>query len=108
MKSFLSGNPAISLHLIDDLRINRREGGGIASSYGGVSSSEVVLDDCNFHESVNLESFDINRSLDLIPPEGETALMNYRWVIDARTVLEQMILAPYVQRLGLLAPFSCV
>lgn len=29
-----------------------------------------VLDDCNFHDCVNLEEFDEMRSLTLVPPEG--------------------------------------
>eukprot|EP00955_Chlamydomonas_euryale_P110867 366026-Chlamydomonas_euryale.AAC.14 len=31
----------------------------------------VFLDDCNFHECANLESFDIDRTITLVPPEGE-------------------------------------
>jgi len=45
-----------------------------SSSGGGA----VILDDCNFHESVYLDSFDIDRTLTLIPPDGEFAVMNYR------------------------------
>uniref|UniRef100_A0A8R7V9L9 MHD domain-containing protein n=1 Tax=Triticum urartu TaxID=4572 RepID=A0A8R7V9L9_TRIUA len=45
------------------------------SSSGGGS---VVLDDCNFHESVQLDSFDIDRTLHLIPPDGEFPAMNYQ------------------------------
>lgn len=33
------------------------------SSYG---SGAVILDDCNFHESVQLNSFDIDRTLTLV------------------------------------------
>lgn len=38
----------------------------------------VVLDDCNFHESVQLDSFETERMLVLTPPEGEFVAMNYR------------------------------
>ena len=34
-----------------------------SSSYGGGS---LMLDDCNFHESVRLDSFDIDRTLTLV------------------------------------------
>lgn len=34
-----------------------------SSSYGGGS---LMLDDCNFHESVCLDSFDIDRTLTLV------------------------------------------
>ncbi|CAE7935844.1 AP4M, partial [Symbiodinium sp. KB8] len=37
-----------------------------------------VLDDCNFHDCVNLDEFEDNRSLTLVPPEGEFVVMNYR------------------------------
>ena len=29
-------------------------------------SGAVILDDCNFHESVHLDSFDIDRTLSLV------------------------------------------
>ncbi|KAL1290447.1 hypothetical protein HN51_058934 [Arachis hypogaea] len=49
MKSYLTGNPEIRLALNDDLSIGR-------SDYA--SSTAVILDDCNFHESIHLDSFD--------------------------------------------------
>ncbi|EOY14844.1 Clathrin adaptor complexes medium subunit family protein isoform 1 [Theobroma cacao] len=72
MKSYLTGNPEILLALNDDLNIGR---GDYRSSYG---SGAVILDDCNFHESVQLNSFDIDRTLTLVPPDGEFSVMNYR------------------------------
>ena len=37
------------------------------SDYGGSSGSgAVILDDCNFHESVHLDSFDVDRTLSLV------------------------------------------
>ncbi|RLN34220.1 hypothetical protein C2845_PM03G33010 [Panicum miliaceum] len=45
-----------------------------SSSGGGA----VILDDSTFHESVHMDSFDIDRTLTLIPPDGEFAVMNYR------------------------------
>ncbi|WVZ88711.1 hypothetical protein U9M48_035197 [Paspalum notatum var. saurae] len=77
MKSYLSGNPEIRLALNEDLSIGRTR----SSSHDYRSSSgsgTVILDDCNFHESVHLDSFDIDRTLTLIPPDGEFAVMNYR------------------------------
>uniref|UniRef100_A0A0D9X1L0 MHD domain-containing protein n=1 Tax=Leersia perrieri TaxID=77586 RepID=A0A0D9X1L0_9ORYZ len=78
MKSYLTGNPEIRLALNEDLSIGRT---GSSSTYDYRSSSgggAVILDDCNFHESVHLDSFDIDRTLHLIPPDGEFAVMNYR------------------------------
>ncbi|KAJ7957789.1 AP-4 complex subunit mu [Quillaja saponaria] len=69
MKSYLTGNPEIRLALNEDLGIGR----GGSSSHGA-----VILDDCNFHESVHLDSFDVNRTLALVPPDGEFPVMNYR------------------------------
>lgn len=37
------------------------------TDYGGSSGSgAVILDDCNFHESVHLDSFDVDRTLTLV------------------------------------------
>ncbi|KAI9117998.1 hypothetical protein K1719_010330 [Acacia pycnantha] len=69
MKSYLTGNPEIRLALNEDLSIGRND-------YR--SSGAVLLDDCNFHESVHLDNFDIDRTLTLVPPDGEFPVMNYR------------------------------
>ncbi|GER55640.1 AP-4 complex subunit mu [Striga asiatica] len=77
MKSYLTGNPEIRLALNDDLYIGKS---GI-SNYGYSGSSgtgPVILDDCNFHESVHMDSFDVDRTLSLVPPDGEFPVMNYR------------------------------
>ncbi|XP_057442460.1 AP-4 complex subunit mu-like [Lotus japonicus] len=77
MKSYLTGNPEIRLALNEDLSIGTSQG----TSYGYRSSSgsgPVLLDDCNFHESVRLDSFDTDRTLSLVPPDGEFPVMNYR------------------------------
>jgi AP-4 complex subunit mu-1 len=42
----------------------------------------IVLDDCNFHESVNYGEFIMNKALKVSPPEGEFVLMNYRITSD--------------------------
>ncbi|GKV33583.1 hypothetical protein SLEP1_g42072 [Rubroshorea leprosula] len=77
MKSYLTGNPEIRLALNDDLSIGR--GGGSVYDYRSSSGSgAVILDDCNFHESVRLDSFDMDRTLSLVPPDGEFPVMNYR------------------------------
>ncbi|KAF7830005.1 AP-4 complex subunit mu-like [Senna tora] len=83
MKSYLTGNPEIRLALNDDLVIGRGQGPiyGYRSSSG---SGSVILDDCNFHESVRLDSFDMDRTLTLIPPDGEFPVMNYRMTQEFR------------------------
>lgn len=38
-----------------------------STDYGGSGGSgAVILDDCNFHESVHLDSFDVDRTLTLV------------------------------------------
>lgn len=77
MKSYLTGNPEIRLALNDDLSIGR--GGGSVYDYrSSLGSGAVILDDCNFHESVRLDSFEADKTLTLVPPDGEFPVMNYR------------------------------
>ncbi|XP_075516854.1 AP-4 complex subunit mu-like isoform X2 [Primulina tabacum] len=75
MKSYLTGNPEIKLALNEDLSIGRS---GISSYGSSLGAGPVILDDCNFHESVHLGSFDVDRTLSLVPPDGEFPVMNYR------------------------------
>ncbi|GIL81260.1 hypothetical protein Vretimale_1180 [Volvox reticuliferus] len=77
IKSYLAGNPPIKIKLNDDVLIGKRD-----TPYGLDRAAErghmVVLDDCNFHEVANLDNFDVDRTISLVPPDGEFALMNYR------------------------------
>ncbi|XP_057974049.1 AP-4 complex subunit mu [Malania oleifera] len=77
MKSYLTGNPEIRLALNEDVTIGRN-GRSVYDYSSSLGSGAVILDDCNFHESVHLDSFDIDRTLSLIPPDGEFPVMNYR------------------------------
>ena len=71
MKSYLSGNPALKLCLNEDLVI--------AGEDRNVQySSSATLDDVIFHEAADLSEFDSARILNLVPPDGEFVLMNYR------------------------------
>lgn len=63
MKSFLTGEAEIRLGLNEDLTIGREE--------RRRGSGGVILDDCNFHESAQLENFDRDRSLSIVAPDGE-------------------------------------
>lgn len=40
------------------------------TDYGGSGAGAVILDDCNFHESVHLDSFDMDRTLTLVSRIG--------------------------------------
>lgn len=91
MKSFLSGNPPISIALNESLAIGRREGNG--GAYGGAGAHDaVMLDDVNFHESVSLHRFETERVLELVPPDGEFAVMNYRYFYRDRDVARPEVL----------------
>ncbi|XP_077249876.1 clathrin adaptor complexes medium subunit family protein [Tasmannia lanceolata] len=77
MKSYLTGSPEIRLALNEDLSIGR--GGRSVYDYSSsAGAGAVVLDDCNFHESVHLDSFDMDHTLTLVPSDGEFSVMNYR------------------------------
>eukprot|EP00392_Amoebophrya_sp_AT5.2_P005711 g5721.t1 len=78
MKSYLSGNPELKLALNEDITI-LGNGGNPAAAH-----ASVVLDDCNFHECVDLRDFDDQRILSFYPPDGEFAVMNYRITNDLR------------------------
>jgi AP-4 complex subunit mu-1 len=53
MKSYLRGNPGLRLVLNDDLIVGKAP----------LSESTVILDDCAFHESVDLTDFDTLKTL---------------------------------------------
>ncbi|XP_027330739.1 AP-4 complex subunit mu-like isoform X2 [Abrus precatorius] len=83
MKSYLSGNPEIRLALNEDLTIGRSQG-AVYGNRSSAGSGTVILDDCNFHESVRLDSFEMDRTLSLVPPDGEFPVMNYRMTQEFR------------------------
>jgi AP-4 complex subunit mu-1 len=71
MKSYLLGNPALKLILNDDITLADTNTPG-----------SIVLDDCNFHETVQHNEFLTNKALKITPPEGEFIVMNYRITTD--------------------------
>jgi len=77
MKSYLMGNPELRLALNEDIVVKGQNG-----PHGGYGA--VVLDDCNFHECVDLSEFGDQRTLCFYPPDGEFTVMNYRITGDFR------------------------
>lgn len=71
MKSYLTGNPTLKLILSDELTLAESN-----------SPGSIILDDCNFHESVQHNEFLSNKALKINPPEGEFIVMNYRITTD--------------------------
>lgn len=54
------------------------------------TKTSIAIDDCQFHQCVKLAKFDTERSISLIPPDGEFELMRYTHVrspITERLVL---------------------
>lgn len=78
MKSYLVGNPELRLVLNDDLIVGR-------GNMGQNTVGAVVLDDCNFHECVDLRDFESMKTLTINPPDGEFLVMNYRINGDYQT-----------------------
>ena len=78
VKAFLSGAPAVSVALSENLIIGRDAGGG-GGGFGGGSGGIVRLDDALFHEAASLARFDADRAIDLASlPDGETDVLRYR------------------------------
>eukprot|EP00808_Paulinella_micropora_P011603 g78993.t1 len=75
MKSYLAGNPELKFALSEELTIGKGSGSGYGS---------VEIDDCNFHECVQLDEFESQRVLSFLPPDGEFVLMNYRMTGEFR------------------------
>ena len=60
----------------EDLEIGGRERANRRATSSGFCTN---IDDCNFHETCDLSSWDENRTVSLLqPPRGEFNLMNYR------------------------------
>lgn len=70
MKTHLSGMPDCRFGLSDDSYVLR----GDKSSSSG---SGVILEDCMFHQCVELNKFDSERVIQFIPPDGDFQLMSY-------------------------------
>lgn len=88
LKSYLSGNPELRLALNEDLVIGNQ---------GPRSYGQVVLDDCNFHECVQLDEFERDRVLIFQPPDGEFTVINYRITGDFRAPFR---IFPFVEELS--------
>jgi len=87
MKSYLHGNPDLLVGLNQDLAI-----GKTGNAYGS-----VVMDDCNFHECVNLDEFEYDRVLKFTPPDGEFVVMNYR---ITKEVMPPFRIQPFMEDAG--------
>jgi len=74
MRSFLKGSPELRLALNEDLVVGKS-----GSRYG-----RVCIDDITFHECCKVHTFEMDRSVNFHPPDGEFLLLNYRVTDDFR------------------------
>lgn len=81
MKSYLSGMPQLFLGINDktlfDVGPSSSAAGGVIFS-NNTSMITVEMEDVKFHQCVQLERFESDRTISFIPPDGEFELMTYR------------------------------
>jgi len=73
MKALLTGMPECKFGLNDKLLMDRD--GGASSGTRRGKSQAVELEDCAFHRCVRLRTFDTDRTITFVPPDGEFELM---------------------------------
>ncbi|ODV59027.1 Apm4p ASCRUDRAFT_9779 [Ascoidea rubescens DSM 1968] len=100
MKSHLSGMPECKFGLNDSLFVNGNEfainTGILRKSSTNLSNfnnnnNKVKLEDCKFHQCVQLNKFDQNRLITFIPPDGDFELMRYRAMENIKLPFEIMV-----------------
>lgn len=72
----LSGMPECKLGMNDKIAVLSAESGNPGAAKK--SASTIELDDITFHQCVRLHSFDADRSISFVPPDGVFELMRYR------------------------------
>ncbi|ONH66361.1 AP-2 complex subunit mu [Cyberlindnera fabianii] len=85
MNTHLSGMPLCKFGLNDSLSLTG-SGGGALDGYDvknkkaipNAAAGSVILEDCKFHQCVELDRFDSDRVIQFIPPDGQFELMHYR------------------------------
>jgi AP-2 complex subunit mu-1 len=87
MRAYLSGTPECKFGLNDQLLLNSSTDGDIEGPIGNrdgqmkatrAAAGSVSLEDCQFHQCVQLGKFDTDRTISFVPPDGEFELMRYR------------------------------
>ncbi|OAP57010.1 hypothetical protein AYL99_09122 [Fonsecaea erecta] len=88
MRAYLSGTPECKFGLNDQLvvgQIAHGLDGPIGNQEGKrkatrAAAGSVTLEDCQFHQCVQLGKFETDRTISFVPPDGEFELMRYRAV----------------------------
>ncbi|KAF7455937.1 putative coatomer protein complex, gamma sub-unit [Cryptosporidium felis] len=78
MKSYLIGRPELTLGFTNEIILKEDENFESLESKMIRDAQYTFIDDCNFHESVDVNEFLENKTITLRPPEGEMIVMNYR------------------------------
>jgi len=87
MRAYLTGTPECKFGLNDQLVVGHiAQGDGPVSNQDGkrkatrAAAGSVTLEDCQFHQCVQLGKFETDRTISFVPPDGEFELMRYRSV----------------------------
>jgi len=91
IRSFLKGNPKVKLSMNQDLVVGRETLDG-NKNYG-----KSVLDYCIFHDCVQFTEWDVDRTLNFFPPDGQFVLLRYS-ISD--TFTPPFRIFPYVEEPG--------
>lgn len=78
MRSFLSGRPTLHLALNRNMHIGSLGPAAVGGQSLQPALAILSIEDCNFHELVNLKNFEKEREFTLPAPDGEFTAMNYR------------------------------
>lgn len=102
MKTHLSGMPECRFGLNDDgLLIGNTSNSNFDRSKINTNTKgpndNVVLEDCKFHQCVELNKFDTDRVIQFIPPDGEFQLMSYNCLLNINLPFKVI---PQVQQFG--------
>jgi len=91
IRSFLKGNPKVKLSMNQDLVVGRETMDG-NKNYG-----KSVLDYCIFHDCVSFQEWDVDRTLNFFPPDGQFVLFRYSL---SDTFTPPFLIHPFVEEPG--------
>ena len=87
MRAYLTGTPECKFGLNDQMLVDGGSTADMEGLFGNrdgstkatrAAAGSVTLEDCQFHQCVQLGKFDTDRTISFVPPDGEFELMRYR------------------------------
>ncbi|KAG8753260.1 hypothetical protein FRC14_006208 [Serendipita sp. 396] len=90
MRAYLTGMPECKFGLNDKLVLDKAE---------RAADNAVRLDDCQFHQCVQLGAFSSDRTISFIPPDGEFELMKYTASGKAKYVPSENVIVWKIPRI---------